>query len=79
MLLTKIRGTRDIIPFTPYIQLYQKLRSHLLLHNFTEIHTPYFEQEIVFSKNLGILSDIVNKEMYYVSNKNKAEEQEKLY
>ncbi len=65
--MNKVRGTRDIIPFSHYITLYEIIRSHLLLHNFQEIHTPSFEYEELFTKNLGTATDIVNKEMYYVS------------
>lgn len=66
MTINKIRGMRDIIPFSKYTKLYENLRSHLLLHNFEEINTPIFEYEELFLKNLGIDTDIVNKEMYYV-------------
>ncbi len=67
MAINKIRGTRDIIPFSSYIKLFTHLRSHLLLHNFQEINTPTFEYEELFIKNLGVTTDIVNKEMYYVN------------
>lgn len=78
MQLTKVRGTRDIIPFDPYIQLYEKLRSFLHIRDFIEIHTPHFEYEEVFIKNLGEMSDVVNKEMYYVMNKIATNEDKKV-
>lgn len=67
MSINKIRGTRDIIPFCQYLQLYKTLRDHLTLHQYIEVHTPYLEPEELFTKNLGTNTDIVNKEMYYVS------------
>lgn len=67
MTIHKVRGTRDIIPFDRYLQLYKILRSHLEFNHFKEIHTPYFEYAELFTKNLGTGTDIVNKEMYFLS------------
>jgi histidyl-tRNA synthetase len=67
MAINKVRGTRDLIPLDNYLQLYKILRMHLECNNYKEIHTPYIQHEELFVKNLGITTDIVNKEMYYVS------------
>ena len=74
----KVRGTRDLIPFKRYVDFFDTVRTHLLLYNFTEIHTPFFEYESVFVKNLGEMSDIVTKEMYYVSHAHSAMDDEKI-
>jgi histidyl-tRNA synthetase len=76
--MRKVRGTRDIIPFDGYINFFAKIREHLLLYGFIEIHTPLFEFESVFAKNLGEMSDIVSKEMYYVSHVHTSPEEEKI-
>lgn len=77
MTIKKIRGTRDLFPLTPYTNLYNNLQLYLILHNFQEIHTPIFEFESLFTKNLGISTDIVNKEMYTVSHKHASIEENK--
>ena len=78
MTINKVRGTRDIIPFDNYLALYSTLRSHLKINNYQEIHTPYFECEELFTKNLGVGTDIVNKEMYYVSHIHQNEDYQKM-
>jgi histidyl-tRNA synthetase len=77
MTIKKIKGTRDIFPLTSYTTLSHELRSYLLLHNFHEMHTPIFEFESLFSKNLGLSTDIVNKEMYHVTHKHATVEDKK--
>lgn len=76
--MKKIRGTRDIFPYLSYQNIYQFLRSLLLSHNFKEIHTPIFEPEEVFLKSLGEQTDVVNKEMYYVTHLHDQKEIEKI-
>lgn len=76
--MRKVRGTRDIISFDSYIDFFGKIREHLGLYSFTEIHTPLFEFESVFAKNLGEMSDIVSKEMYYISHVHTSLEEEKI-
>ena len=36
--MRKVRGTRDIISFDSYIDFFGKIREHLGLYSFTEIH-----------------------------------------
>jgi histidyl-tRNA synthetase len=78
MNINKIRGTRDIINFENYIKLYQLLREELNNNNYNEIHTPYMEYEELLIKNLGSSTDIVNKEMYYISHANSNEFDKKI-
>lgn len=78
MAINKVRGTRDLIPLSSYTKLFTHLRSHLLLHNFQEINTPTFEYEELFIKNLGVATDIVNKEMYYINHIHCLENEKKM-
>jgi histidyl-tRNA synthetase len=78
MAINKVRGTRDLTHFSSYIKLFTHLRSHLLLHNFQEINTPTFEYEELFIKNLGVATDIVNKEMYYVDHIHNLDNEKKM-
>ncbi len=78
MNITKTRGTRDIINFDNYIKIFEIIRKHLQFNNFQEIHTPYLEFEELFIKNLGENTDIVNKEMYYVSHIHQNNDEQKI-
>jgi histidyl-tRNA synthetase len=76
--MKKVRGTRDIIPFSSYVDFFNEIRKQLSLYGFSEIHTPIFEYESVFTKNIGEMSDIVSKEMYYVSHRHTTGDEEKM-
>jgi histidyl-tRNA synthetase len=78
MKINKVRGTRDLIPLDDYLNLYALLRNHFRFNNYTEIHTPYLQHEELFTKNLGTNTDIVNKEMYYVSHLHQDSNDEKI-
>lgn len=78
MTINKVRGTRDLIPIDNYLSLYNIIRNHLEFNHYIEIHTPYIEYEELFTKNLGIATDIVNKEMYYISHIHQAETDQKI-
>ncbi|MDD4184880.1 MAG: histidine--tRNA ligase [Candidatus Izemoplasmatales bacterium] len=65
-MITKIKGTQDIIPKD--IRLWQKLeevvRRVSKLYNYTEIRTPIFEASELFHRGVGETTDIVKKETY---------------
>jgi histidyl-tRNA synthetase len=78
MTINKVRGTRDLIPIENYLSLYTFIRNHLKFNHYIEIHTPYIQYEELFTKNLGIATDIVNKEMYYISHIHQEETDPKI-
>ena len=62
----KVKGTRDllgneIILHKHIIAKFEKLCNSL---NFSQISTPILEYVQIFTKSLGLSSDIVSKEMY---------------
>ena len=62
----KVKGTRDllgdeIILHNHIIAKFEKLCNSL---NFSQISTPILEYHQIFTKSLGLSSDIVSKEMY---------------
>ncbi len=61
-----IKGTKDILPNeTPRWQFVeQTLRDVFHRFNYKEIRTPIFEQTSLFARSIGVLTDIVGKEMY---------------
>ncbi len=61
-----IRGMNDILPDeTPYWQLLEATVSELLAsYGYGEIRLPLVEQTELFSRSIGEVTDIVEKEMY---------------
>jgi len=64
------RGTQDILPGT--VELWQyvesKARDLCRRFNYQEIRTPLFEDTELFQRGVGETTDVVEKEMYSVSN-----------
>ncbi|MFZ5800770.1 MAG: histidine--tRNA ligase [Candidatus Omnitrophota bacterium] len=63
------RGTKDILPeeIPLWNQVEATCRRQLELYGFREIRTPVFEDSALFIRSLGRASDIVSKQMLYVS------------
>ena len=61
-----IRGMNDILPDeTPYWQLLESTVGDLLAsYGYGEIRLPMVEQTELFSRSIGEVTDIVEKEMY---------------
>ncbi|QQE73244.1 histidine--tRNA ligase [Brevibacillus composti] len=64
------RGTQDIMPGTVELWHYieDKARDLCRRFNYQEIRTPLFENTELFQRGVGETTDIVEKEMYSVSN-----------
>jgi histidyl-tRNA synthetase len=73
-MITRVRGTRDILDLEKYNFVFNLIRNKLKCHNFIEIHTPIIEKSKLFTKSLGNETDIITKEMFFVTNKNKEKE-----
>ncbi len=73
MKLRSVRGTHDL--FGDEILKFNKIYSTVIkfskLNSFNELQTPIFEFSELFSKPLGEESDVVLKEMYTFSDRNK--------
>jgi len=72
MMFRSIRGTHDL--FGLEIEKYNTVNSEISkiakIYNFNEIETPIFESTNLFSKPLGVQSDVVLKEMYTFLDRN---------
>ncbi|MEK7849907.1 MAG: histidine--tRNA ligase [Candidatus Omnitrophota bacterium] len=68
MLFKSPRGTKDILPpeITLWQQVEQKARDVFSLYGFDEIRTPVLEESKLFSRSLGDLTDIVQKQMFLI-------------
>lgn len=65
-MIQNVKGTKDLLPEAiakwQYIQrILQKISEQ---YNYEEIRTPIFEKTELFSRSIGEVTDIVNKEMY---------------
>jgi len=65
-MITRIKGTQDILDTQLHLFLISQLRTHLQKYDFTEIITPILEPTELFKRTVGSQTDIVAKEMYYV-------------
>lgn len=70
-IIQKPRGTYDILPEEQkYWQfILKKFTACCENFNFSKIDTPLFEYSNLFSKAMGPTSDVVSKEMFYLSRK----------
>ncbi len=71
MKLNALKGFKDILPGE--VELWQELeefsRSLFAQYNFTEIRVPLLEETALFSRAIGDVTDIVEKEMYTFADK----------
>ncbi|MCX5706733.1 MAG: histidine--tRNA ligase [Candidatus Omnitrophica bacterium] len=67
----RVPGTKDILPSES--SLWQKIeeitRNTFRLYNFQEIRTPLIEEESLFNRSLGKATEIVQKQMFIIKNK----------
>lgn len=67
----KVAGTKDIL--APEISWWQKIenlsRSIFSVYNYQEIRPPIIEEAAVFSRSLGEFTEIVQKQMFLIKNK----------
>ena len=67
----RVSGTKDILP--EEAGLWQRLeeisRSTFALYNFQEIRPPLIEEAALFNRSLGETTEIVQKQMFLINNK----------
>lgn len=63
---TAPRGTQDVLPDASHLWQYVEThwRAVCHLYNYHEIRTPIFEETELFTRSIGVGTDIVAKEMY---------------
>lgn len=70
----RVSGTKDILPEEARIwQRLEKIsRNIFALYNFSEIRLPLIEDSALFNRSLGETTEIVQKQMFLVHNKEEA-------
>jgi histidyl-tRNA synthetase len=63
-MITRVRGTEDIVDLRLYNFMLEKIKQHLAIYNFSNIDTPILEHTELFTRSLGSQTDVVSKEMY---------------
>ncbi len=73
------RGTRDILPKDqPYWQFFRSIAENTLSSlNIERIDLPYFENTEIYTRGIGLDTDIVQKEMYLLDSRNNDEDHER--
>ena len=66
----RVPGTKDILPEESCLwqALEMKARNIFSLYNYQEIRTPIIEESSLFNRTLGITTEIVQKQMFLLSN-----------
>ena len=64
--INSVKGMNDILPDESYLWLWleEKLRNWLLSYGYENIRTPIVEDTRLFTRSIGEVTDIVEKEMY---------------
>lgn len=67
----KVPGTRDILPEECYLwqKIEQTSRNIFSIYNYKEIRAPIIEDAALFNRSLGELSEVVQKQMFLINNK----------
>lgn len=73
-MITRAKGTRDILHMRLFNFVIDTIKTHLLSYNFTQIDTPLIEPAALFIRSLGTHTDVVSKELFYVTGGNNAGE-----
>lgn len=72
--ITAIRGMHDLLPEESYYwqRIEKELRNLFYEYAYEEMRTPILEETRLFSRSLGEVTDIVEKEMYTFSDRSEA-------
>ncbi len=67
----KVPGTKDILPSECFSwqQIEQISRNIFSIYNYQEIRTPLIEDVVLFNRSLGQSTEIVQKQMFLINNK----------
>jgi histidyl-tRNA synthetase len=70
-MIQSIRGMRDVLPDEArrWRRIEDRIRQVLLSYAYEEIHLPLLESTVLFSRGVGEATDIVEKEMYSLTDR----------
>lgn len=66
-MFSKVKGTQDFLDLTLYNFIIDTLKKHLTVYHFNQIATPILEHTDLFTRSLGVQTDVVNKEMFIIN------------
>lgn len=66
-MINRIKGTQDFLDLSLYNFFIDQIKKHLAMYAFQEIATPLIEPTELFTRSLGQETDVVSKEMFYVT------------
>jgi histidyl-tRNA synthetase len=66
-MISAIKGTHDLLDLTLHTFFIDCARKHLMKYHFQEIVTPLIEPTELFQRSLGQETDVVTKEMFFVT------------
>ncbi|MFA6066405.1 MAG: histidine--tRNA ligase [Candidatus Babeliaceae bacterium] len=66
-MINNIKGTHDIIDLSLFNFFITHIKKHLEKYNFSEISTPILEPVELFKRTIGQETDVISKEMYFVT------------
>jgi histidyl-tRNA synthetase len=66
-MISLVKGTHDILDLTLYNFLLDAAKKHFATYHFKEIATPILEPAELFQRSLGQATDVVTKEMFFVT------------
>lgn len=72
------RGTADLLPATcsRWVELERGLHELCARYGYAELRTPMFEASELFVRGMGETTDVVEKEMFYLTHGGRSESQE---
>ncbi len=68
-MISRVKGTQDLLDLTLFNFAIDQTRKHLESYNFIEIATPILEPTELFKRSLGLQTDVVSKQMYTLGEK----------
>ncbi len=68
-MVPRVKGTHDFIDLTLHNFVLNQIIQHVHLYHFTQIQTPILEHLELFKRSLGLETDVVSKEMFYIKTK----------
>ena len=74
-MVPRVKGTQDFLDLSLYNFVIDRMKKQLQLYHFAEIATPILESVDLFSRSLGLYTDVVTKEMFVIAS---ADDEERI-
>src|SRR5260221_2153429 len=74
-MIPRVKGTQDFSDVTLFNFIVDAARKHLVMYRFIEVQTPLIEYLDLFSRSLGLYTEVVSKEMFIIESKHEGEQE----